>query len=305
MKKQFLLGLLLALSIPAFAAVQTLAEELAALSGLPLTEIQPMLDGCDSDDQTTEGMYFCGWRDLIVAERDLQEIVDQRNSQRSEHKAALNVRIAQWKKARYADCKKSAHHDYAGGSIEPVVAIVCQGDETQDMVEAMKKNHTAIPCKKSVRVCHDGLMLAVSNPALADQTPAQELAAHTGWPLKDIQAKLSNCKSDDRTTIYFCGWRDLIVAERDLQKIVDQRNSQRPASKAALDTRIAQWKKAREADCRKSAHRDYADKPMEPVMGMVCQADKTQDMAKAMGKDHTAIPCENSAGVCHDDQISH
>ena len=303
MKKRWLLGLLLALSIPALAD-QTPAEELSALTRSPLSDIQEMLAKCDSDDQTTLGMVFCGWRDLIVAERELQEIVDQRNSQRPAHKAALNARIAHWKRARDTGCEKMAHRELAGGSEEPIEAVFCRAMETQDMVKAMKKNHAAIPCKKSVRVCHDGLMLAASNPALADQTPAQELAAHTGWPLKDIQAMLNSCKSDDQTTIYFCGWRDLIVAERDLQKIVDQRNSQRPASKAALDTRIAQWKKAREADCRKSAHRDYTGKPMEPVMGMVCQADETQDMAKAMGKDHTAIPCENSVGVCHDDQIS-
>ena len=158
MKKQLLSGLIFAVSIPAFAAVQTPAQELAASSQLPLGEIQETLAKCDSVDETTQDMYFCAWRDLIVAERDLQKVIDQRNSQRPERKAALNTRIAHWKKARAADCKKSAHRELAGGSLEPVEALGCQVEKTVDMVRTMKEDHAAIPCKKSVDVCHDGAL---------------------------------------------------------------------------------------------------------------------------------------------------
>jgi len=137
MKKQLLLGLMLVASIPAFGDVQVLLD-------------------CDSNNQTTQGMYSCTWRDLVVAERDLQKIVDQRNSQRPERKAALDARIVHWKKARDKNCKKIAHHDWAGGSEEPVAAMICRAADTQDMVKTMKKDHTVVPCKNSVRVCHDG-----------------------------------------------------------------------------------------------------------------------------------------------------
>ena len=158
MKKQLILGLMLAASISAFAADQTPAEELVARSGLPLSDIQEMLAKCDSDDQTTVGRMFCGWRDLIVAEYDLQEIVDQRNSLRPEHKAALDARIARWKKARDVACKKIAHSDWGGGSEEPGAAMVCRAMETQDIVKAMKKDHTVVPCKNLVHICrHDAI----------------------------------------------------------------------------------------------------------------------------------------------------
>jgi uncharacterized protein YecT (DUF1311 family) len=155
MKKRWLLGLMLAASIPAFAADQTSTQELAARSQLPLRDVQPMLANCDLGDQSTQGIYYCAWRDLIAAERDLQKIVDQRSNRLPERKAALNARIAHWKKARDANCKKIAHHDWAGGSEEPVAAMICRAADAQGMVKAMKKDHTAVPCKNAVRVCHD------------------------------------------------------------------------------------------------------------------------------------------------------
>lgn len=144
-------------SAQAFAD-QTPAQEVSARSGLPLSEIQEILAKCDSASGTTQDMYFCAWRDLVVAERDLQKIVDQSNSQRPERKTALDARIAHWKKIREVNCRKAAHRKYAGGSIEPVAVLHCQVGKTQNMAKAMRENPTAIPCKSVVDICHHDLI---------------------------------------------------------------------------------------------------------------------------------------------------
>jgi DNA-binding transcriptional MerR regulator len=277
MKKQFFLGLMLATSIQAFAD-QTPAEEVAIRSGFSLSHVQKMLVKCASYDRTAEDMYFCAYRDLIVAERKLQKIVNQQNSHHPEHKAVLDARIAQRKKAIAEDCRKTAHRGWADQSLESVVALFCQEEQTQGMVKTMREGHTA------------------------DQAPTQEVAKHSGLPLNVIQKMLAKCDKVNETTqdMYFCAWRDLAEAELDLQKIANQRSNLHPKRKAVLNARIEHWKKARAKHCQKAANHELGGGSLEPAEAMACQAGETLNMVKVMRKDRTAIPCKNSVRVCHD-----
>nr|WP_232452579.1 lysozyme inhibitor LprI family protein [Burkholderia ubonensis] len=100
------------------------------------------------------------------------------------------------------------------------------------------------------------LLLLASATAFAEQTPADEISARSGLPASEVSALLADCDSN-QTSMNFCAWRDQIVAERELQQVVDQQVSEHPERKAALEAKIAKWKKARDASCEKSARKEW------------------------------------------------
>ena len=109
-----------------------------------------------------------------------------------------------------------------------------------------------------------GLVVFASAHAFADPTPADEISARSGLPASEVSALLANCDSN-QTSMNFCAWRDQIVAERELQQVIEQRKRERPEQKAPLDARIAKWKKARDASCEKSARTEWGDGSMRPA----------------------------------------
>ena len=90
------------------------------------------------------------------------------------------------------------------------------------------------------------LLLIVSAAAHAEQTPADEIAARSGLPASEVAGLLNNCDGS-QTSMNFCAWRDQIVAERQLQQVVDKQIEAHPERKAALEAKISKWKKARDA----------------------------------------------------------
>nr|WP_232455831.1 lysozyme inhibitor LprI family protein [Burkholderia ubonensis] len=82
-------------------------------------------------------MNFCAWRDQIVAERELQQVVDQQISQHPERKAALEAKVAKWKKARDASCEKSARKEWDDGSMRPAAQAICATASTKKMTNKL------------------------------------------------------------------------------------------------------------------------------------------------------------------------
>jgi uncharacterized protein YecT (DUF1311 family) len=131
--KKLVLGLVVLASAHAFAE-QTPADEISARSGLPASEVNALLADCDSN-QTS--MNFCAWRDQLAAERKLQQVIEQREREHPEHKAALDARIAKWKKARDASCEKSARKEWDGGSMRPAAQAICATAATKKMTKKL------------------------------------------------------------------------------------------------------------------------------------------------------------------------
>ncbi|VWD28941.1 hypothetical protein BLA50215_04516 [Burkholderia lata] len=125
------------------------------------------------------------------------------------------------------------------------------------------------------------LFMVVSATAFADQTPADEISARSGLPASEVAVLLNNCDSS-QTSMNFCAWRDQIVAERELQKVVDKQVSEHPDRKASLEGRISKWKKARDASCEKSAHKEWGDGSMLPAAKAICATASTKKMAKKL-----------------------
>ncbi|MBY8608197.1 MAG: DUF1311 domain-containing protein [Burkholderia sp.] len=125
------------------------------------------------------------------------------------------------------------------------------------------------------------LLMVVSAVALADSTPADEIAARSGLPASEVTALLNNCDSS-QTGMNFCAWRDQIVAERELQQVVDKQVHAHPERKASLEARISKWKKARDASCEKSARKEWDDGSMLPAAKAICATASTKKMTKKL-----------------------
>ncbi|KUZ64720.1 hypothetical protein WI38_31025 [Burkholderia ubonensis] len=126
-----------------------------------------------------------------------------------------------------------------------------------------------------------GLLLLASATAFAEQTPADEISARSGLPASEVGALLADCESN-QTSMNFCAWRDQIVAERELQHVVDRQVSEHPERKAALDAKIAKWKKARDASCEKAARKEWGDGSMRPAAQAICATASTKKMTKRL-----------------------
>lgn len=125
------------------------------------------------------------------------------------------------------------------------------------------------------------LIVLASTNAFAGQTPADEISARSGLPASEVNALLADCDSN-QTSMNFCAWRDQIVAERELQQIVELREREHPERKPALQTRVEKWKKARDATCEKSARKEWDGGSMRPAAQANCATAATQRMTKKL-----------------------
>ncbi|WP_333976400.1 lysozyme inhibitor LprI family protein [Burkholderia cepacia] len=125
------------------------------------------------------------------------------------------------------------------------------------------------------------MLLLISAAAVADQTPADEISARSGLPASEVTALLNNCDGT-QTSMNFCAWRDQIVAERELQQVVDKQVAEHPERKEALETRITKWKKARDVSCQKSARKEWGDGSMRPAAQAICATAATKKMTRKL-----------------------
>ncbi|RDU95438.1 DUF1311 domain-containing protein [Trinickia dinghuensis] len=126
-----------------------------------------------------------------------------------------------------------------------------------------------------------GVLALISAHAFADQTPADEISSRSGLPASEVSALLADCDSS-QTSMNFCAWRDQLVAERELQRIVEEREAEHPERKAALDSRIAKWTKARDASCKMSARTEWGSGSMRSAAQAICATAATKKKMKEL-----------------------
>jgi uncharacterized protein YecT (DUF1311 family) len=126
-----------------------------------------------------------------------------------------------------------------------------------------------------------GLFLLASFNALAEQTPTDEISARSGLPASEVDALLADCNSN-QTSMNFCAWRDQLVAERELQRVVNQQIGKHPERKASLEATVAKGKRARDASCEKSAREEWGNGSMRPAAQAICATASTKQMTKKL-----------------------
>ncbi|WP_415113258.1 lysozyme inhibitor LprI family protein [Paraburkholderia sp.] len=112
--------------------------------------------------------------------------------------------------------------------------------------------------------------------------PIDEIANRSGLPASEVSAILSNCEAN-QTSMNFCAWRDQLVAEQKLEHVVEATAGSSTACKTALQKKIAAWKKRRDANCSKSASREWGNGSMLPTAVAMCKTAATDRMRKAIG----------------------
>jgi Lysozyme inhibitor LprI len=105
-------------------------KTLLALSKLPEAELNEMLADCNADQQS---MYFCAWRDKIVAERSLDRVAAEKKAAMPTCAAAIDEWIrTEWVRRDKA-CTKQASTNFSGGSLEPTARMTCTKDTTNKL----------------------------------------------------------------------------------------------------------------------------------------------------------------------------
>jgi uncharacterized protein YecT (DUF1311 family) len=122
----------------AFADALNPADVISRQSGVPASEVQGMLANCDANQMS---LNFCAWRDRVVAEQKLQDVVNEKTAELPDCKTRLENKIASWKKRRDVSCKKSTEAKYGGGSIVPMEFAACQTAETERMTKVIASLH--------------------------------------------------------------------------------------------------------------------------------------------------------------------
>ncbi|WP_041734385.1 lysozyme inhibitor LprI family protein [Paraburkholderia atlantica] len=122
----------------------------------------------------------------------------------------------------------------------------------------------------------------VSSSALATASnPADVIATRSGLPASEVDAALSHCNAN-QTSMNLCAWRDQIVAEQKLERVVEGKAAVSPTCKAAIEKRITAWKRRRDANCEKSASREWGGGSMLPTAVAMCKTAETERMSKAI-----------------------
>jgi hypothetical protein len=129
------LFLLALFSLSAHAADFNPVDALSERSKLPASEVGALLADCGAN-QTS--MNFCSWRDQLVAEHELQVLVDEKGAASATCKSSLDAAISTWRKRRDASCEKTAQKQYAGGSMLPAAEAICSTAETQRMIKKVR-----------------------------------------------------------------------------------------------------------------------------------------------------------------------
>nr|WP_272945802.1 lysozyme inhibitor LprI family protein [Paraburkholderia sprentiae] len=118
----------------ALAAAPNPTDVIARHSGLPASEVDAALSHCDANQMN---MNLCAWREQLVAEQKLEQVVESTTGSSGTCKASLEKRLTAWKRHRDASCEKSASQEWGGGSMLPTAVAMCKTVETRRMSKAI------------------------------------------------------------------------------------------------------------------------------------------------------------------------
>lgn len=105
-------------------------KTLLALSKLPEAELNEMLADCNADQQS---MYFCAWRDKIVAEQSLDRVAAEKKTAMPACAAAVDEWIRLESVRRDKACAERARTSFGGGSLEATARMTCTTDATSGL----------------------------------------------------------------------------------------------------------------------------------------------------------------------------
>jgi uncharacterized protein YecT (DUF1311 family) len=125
------------------------------------------------------------------------------------------------------------------------------------------------------------LALISSSALAATSNPTTVIANRSGLPASEVDAALSHCEAN-QMNLNLCAWRDQIVAEQKLKRVVQVTAGSSATCRAALEKRLTAWKKRRDANCEKSASHEWGGGSMLPTAIAMCKTAETERMSEAI-----------------------
>ncbi|MBK7662175.1 MAG: DUF1311 domain-containing protein [Sterolibacteriaceae bacterium] len=98
-------------------------------------------------------------------------------------------------------------------------------------------------------------------------------------PESELKDFLADCNANQQS-MYFCAWRDQIVAQRVFERLLADKMQSMPACKSALESRAADWARSRDRSCARSALKQWGDGSMRRTAQIICVTGETARMTK-------------------------
>lgn len=111
------------------------AQEVARRSGLPAADVQRLLADCQASQQS---LYFCAWRDTIVAQARLERTLAERQRAAGPCSAAQRDALQRRVKRGTAACERAARQEWGEGSLRDTARLHCEAGVVERAVRAAR-----------------------------------------------------------------------------------------------------------------------------------------------------------------------
>lgn len=130
-----------------------------------------------------------------------------------------------------------------------------------------------------------GLAVAGGMPTPSVQSTSvsvlEELVKRSGIPKDEMKSVLENCDAT-QLSMNFCSLRDQIVADAKLRQLIVDKKLRVPNCSDAIDAKVAAWQKNRDANCAKTAAKEFGSGSMEPTARLICSTASTRDFTSKL-----------------------
>lgn len=122
-------------------------------------------------------------------------------------------------------------------------------------------------------------------PTVADSQQAVlvELSWRSGIREADLATLLANCNAGPQN-LHLCAWRNQIATDRALGAVLAAKAQRRPDCRAAIENKIAEWARMRDAACERSAREQWGDGPIAPTARLRCLDEQTARMTARLAR---------------------
>jgi uncharacterized protein YecT (DUF1311 family) len=110
-----------------------------------------------------------------------------------------------------------------------------------------------------------------------------ELSWRSGIREAELSKLLANCNANPQS-LYLCAWRNQIATDRALGAVLADKAQRRPECRTAIENRIADWARLRDASCDRTTREQWGDGPIAPTARLRCMEEETARMTTRLAR---------------------
>ena len=128
MRKLVIVFLLLFINVVKADEQLDALNELHKHTQISYQELKQYMSNCDASQQS---MYFCAWKDYIIARNRLHTLIDKKKILLNGCAGELQSKVDDWEKPLYRYCRKLSIQAWGEGSMQPTDQMVCMSSATE------------------------------------------------------------------------------------------------------------------------------------------------------------------------------